>query len=159
MKKVLVSCCLLGLPTRYDATDNRSEALIDLIKQEGITPIPVCPEQLAGLPTPRSKCWFREGNGEEALKTAKGLKNEEGQDVTRLFIAGAEQTLKIATMTGCSMAILQQRSPSCGTRSIYLNEELVPGMGVTAALLKQHGIQVFSDDDLPDENYLKSLHQ
>lgn len=158
MKTVIVSSCLLGLATRYDGSDNLSRNVLDFIEEHQLIPIPVCPEQLAGLPTPRSKCWFYQGNGEHALNHGKGLQNEEGEDVTEHFIKGAEQTLEIAGLTACRLAILQQRSPSCGTRSVYLKQELTAGMGITAALLKKHGIEVFSDENLPDGKFLKSLH-
>jgi uncharacterized protein YbbK (DUF523 family) len=151
MKTVLVSSCLLGLPTRYDGSDNLSQPLIDFIDEYKLTPIPVCPEQLAGLPTPRNKCWFKRGDGKSVLIQQGSLCDERDNDVTEQFINGARQTLKIAQMTNCQLAILQQRSPSCGSKSIYLNQELTPGMGITAALLEEHGIQVFSDDSLPIE--------
>lgn len=151
IKTALISSCLLGLRTRYDGSDNYSEPLVDFLAEHNITPIPVCPEQLAGLPTPRSKCWFRSGDGKSALAQQGCLCDEQGNDVTARFIDGARQTLKIAQMTKCQVAILQQRSPSCGSQSVYLNQELTPGMGITAALLEEHGIKVFSDDNLPFE--------
>lgn len=151
MKTVLISSCLLGLRTRYDGSDNLSQPLLDFIAEHNITPIPVCPEQLSGLPTPRNKCWFKCGDGKSALAQQGSLCDELDNDVTEQFIDGARQTLKIAQMTNCQLAILQQRSPSCGSKSIYLNQELTPGMGVTAALLEEHGIQIFSDDNLPIE--------
>lgn len=151
MKTVLISSCLLGLRTRYDGSDNLSQPLVDFIAEHNLTPIPVCPEQLAGLPTPRNKCWFKRGDGKAALIQQGLLCDEQDNDVTEQFIDGARQTLKIAQMTKCQLAILQQRSPSCGTKSIYRNQELTHGMGITAALLEEHGIQVFSDDNLPIE--------
>ncbi len=68
--------------------------------------------------------------------------------MTESFLFGADETLKIALLTDCKMAILQQRSPSCGSQKIYLNDELVDGVGVTTALLKKNGLKVFGDDDL-----------
>ena len=158
MNFVLVSSCLLGLKTRYDATDNYSPGVVDFLSRHRLTPIPVCPEQLAGFPTPRPKCWFNRGDGKAVVDSSGELQDENGRDVTQLFMHGAREALKIAEMTGCHMAILQQRSPSCGSRSIYLNNQLRSGMGVTAALLKQQGLQVFSDDNLPPEKNVKNLH-
>ena len=148
MRTILVSSCLLGLKTRYDGSDNYSQPVIDYIRKNRLTPIPVCPEQLAGLSTPRSKCWFSRGDGEAVLSGNGELSNEEGKDVTESFLFGADETLKIALLTDCKMAILQQRSPSCGSQKIYLNDELVDGVGVTTALLKKNGLKVFGDDDL-----------
>ena len=148
MRTILVSSCLLGLKTRYDGSDNYSQTVIDYIRENRLTPIPVCPEQLAGLSTPRPKCWFSRGDGEAVLSGNGELSNEEGKDVTESFLHGADETLKIALLTDCQMAILQQRSPSCGSQKIYLNDELVDGVGVTTALLKKNGLKVFGDDDL-----------
>ena len=148
MATILVSSCLLGLKTRYDGADNYSQTVIDHIRKNRLTPIPVCPEQLAGLSTPRPKCWFSRGDGEAVLSGNGELSNEEGKDVTESFLFGADETLKIALLTDCKMAILQQRSPSCGSQKIYLNDELVDGVGVTTALLKKNGLKVFGDDDL-----------
>ncbi len=155
--KALVSCCLAGLKTRYDASDNYSKAVIDFLKKNNITPIPVCPEQLAGLSTPRPKCWFKRGDGRSVLKGDGTVQDEQGHDLTAKFIDGAEKTLQIARLCDCRLAILQQRSPSCGTKDIYLNQELTAGMGITAALLEEHGIQVYSDENLPTQKELKSF--
>ncbi len=145
---VLVSGCLLGLKTRYDATDNYSQTVIDFLKSNNLTPIPVCPEQLAGFTTPRPKCWFSCGNGKDAIAGQGKLISEEGKNVTEAFIMGAHETLKVARLTGCRHAILQQRSPSCGTLRIYLNQQLTEGMGVTAALLESEGLTLIGDDQL-----------
>lgn len=158
MNCILVSSCLLGLQTRYDATDNNNQDVRDFLARHQLRAIPVCPEQLAGFATPRPKCWFSHGDGEAVIEGAGRLQNEQGLDVTERFIHGAHETLKIAGMSGCQWAILQQRSPSCGTQEIYLNNQLISGMGVTAALLRQHGLEVFGDDKLPAENDVKNLH-
>jgi len=147
---VLVSSCLLGLRTRYDATDNRNEQVFEYLKRNDLIPIPVCPEQLAGLPTPRPKCWFRCGDGADTLNGTGELTDEHGRDVAQAFLHGAEEALKVARLSNCQAAILQQRSPSCGTRIIYLNEVKTAGIGVTAALLKQNGLRVLGDDELTE---------
>ncbi len=151
MRPILVSSCLLGLKTRYDGTDNYCQAVINYIETNQLTPIPVCPEQLAGLTTPRPKCWFSCGDGLTALSGQGKLCDEENRDVTDIFIHGAEECLKIAQLTHCKQAILQQRSPSCGSNNIYLNEKLVDGVGVTTALLREKGVKVFSNDNLPPQ--------
>ena len=151
MRPILVSCCLLGLKTRYDGTDNFCQAVVNYIETNQLTPIPVCPEQLAGLSTPRPKCWFSHGDGAAALAGNGEVVDENGRNLTEVFLHGAEECLKIAKLTHCKMAILQQRSPSCGSHKIYLNEELVEGVGITTAILKKNGLNVFSDDNLPTE--------
>ena len=151
MRPILVSSCLLGLKTRYDATDNYCQAVVDYIETNQLTPIPVCPEQLAGLSTPRPKCWFSHGDGAAILTGNGKLIDENGRNVTEVFLHGAQECLKIAKLTHCNMAILQQRSPSCGSQKIYLNEELIEGVGITAALLNKNGLNVFSDDNLPTQ--------
>ncbi len=152
MRPILVSSCLLGLKTRYDGTDNYSQAVVDYIKANQFTPIPVCPEQLAGLATPRPKCWFSRGDGMTVLAGNGELIDEDGQDITAIFLHGARECLKIAKLTDCKLAILQQRSPSCGSQKIYRAEELVAGVGVTTALLHKNGLNIFSDDNLPTNN-------
>jgi uncharacterized protein YbbK (DUF523 family) len=147
-RNALVSSCLLGLATRYDGSDNYNQAVIDYLKQQQLTPIPVCPEQLAGLPTPRPQCWFAAGSGETLLTGDGSLVNEYGEEVSAIFLKGAEESLKLAQLTGCRTAILKQRSPSCGNRTIHCNSELIEGLGVTAALLKETGLQVLSEEDL-----------
>ena len=151
MQSILVSSCLLGLKTRYDGTDNLCPDVMNYLRNNQLIPIPVCPEQLAGLPTPRPKCWFLRGDGNKVCTAEGCLTDENGQDVTGKFLQGAYETLKIAQLTGCTQAILQQRSPSCGTDNIYLNETLVVGMGVTTAILRKNGIIVFGHDNLPDK--------
>jgi uncharacterized protein YbbK (DUF523 family) len=160
-RTVLVSSCLLGLETRYDATDNYSQEVADYIEKSDLIPIPICPEQLAGLSTPRSKCWFASGDGAAALKGTGRLINEEGLEMTNCFIKGAEKALEIARMTGCTKAILQQRSPSCGTQKVYINQQLTEGIGITAALFRAEGIEIIGDDELarsetPDQSPKKS---
>ena len=152
MRPILVSSCLLGLKTRYDGTDNYSQPVIEYIRKNRLIPIPVCPEQLSGLSTPRPKCWFSRGDGEAVLSGNGELKSEEGKEVTQVFLHGAEECLKLATLAGCKIAILQQRSPSCGSQKVYLNEKLIEGVGVTTALLSKNGLKVFADDNLPGQN-------
>ncbi len=148
MDTILVSSCLLGICTRYDGKHKINDAVIQHLKDNKLIAIPVCPEQLGGLPTPRLKAWFTEGDGNKALHKKGKLCNEYGEDVTHLFLQGANETLKIARLTGSKSAILQQRSPSCGFGTVYLEQEQVQGDGVTAALLKKNGIKIISDDQL-----------
>lgn len=148
---VLVSACLLGLKTRYDGTDNYEQCVSDYLQQHNLMPIAVCPEQLGGLPTPRQKCWFSAGDGADILSGTGRLRNETGEDLGPVFVSGAEQALKLADLTGCRQAILKERSPSCGSNLIHCNGEVVPGMGVAAALLKQHGLEILSETTLAEK--------
>lgn len=157
-ENILVSSCLLGLSTRYDGSDNRDQAVIDYLAKNDLTSVPICPEQLAGLPTPRPRCWFTRGDGTAALAAAATLINELGEEVTATFLHGARLSGQIAQLAGCKRAILKQRSPSCGNGKIYLHGQLVNGMGVTAALLKQNGLNIISEEDLAVEQAEKYLH-
>lgn len=144
---VLVSACLLGLETRYDATHNRSEAILNHLRQQGLTAVPVCPEQLAGLPTPRTKTWFVDGDGDSIIDGQGQMCDEYGTDMAEMFLRGAEMSLQVAQINQCKTAILKQGSPSCGCGMIHRSGQKVPGRGVTAALLNQHGINLSSEDD------------
>lgn len=145
---VLVSACLLGVNCRYDGGSNHNRKLIDYLSAHKLQAIPVCPEQLAGLPTPRPKAWFTCGDGQGYLQQQAQLHNEFGQNVGPAFLLGAQETLKIARFCGCSTAIMKERSPSCGCRQIHRNNELVAGAGLASALLQQSGITVTSEEEI-----------
>ena len=151
LRPILVSSCLLGLMTRYDGSDQRSQDVLSFLEAQRLTPIPVCPEQLGGLATPRLKCWLCGGDGHAILDGKARVEDERGTDQSEAFLHGARQILQIAELTGCRAAVLQQRSPSCGTRTVYINGHLMSGMGVTAALLERSGIQLYADDSLPQK--------
>lgn len=146
---VLISACLLGVNCKYNGKNNEVENLIE--QMENVTLIPVCPEQLGGLTTPRPPA---ELNGEASVF------NNEGIDVTGQFIFGAEETLKIAKLYHCEYAILKERSPSCGSNQIYdgsFQGKVKEGEGVTAALLKQNSITVYSEENF--EELIKILKE
>lgn len=133
-EKLLVSACLLGENCKYNGGNNYTPA-VEAIR-ERFEVIPVCPEQLGGLPTPRVSS---ERVGDKVL-------TRDGQDVTEAFRQGAAKTLSIARAEGASRAVLQVRSPSCGCGTIYdgtFSGTLVPGKGVTAQLLEQNGVKVY----------------
>ena len=139
---ILVSACLLGLRCRYNAEPKTDERLLALAKTH--TLIPVCPEQLGGLPTPRPP----------AERLGERVVSNDGTDVTSAFVRGAEETLLLARTLGCKTAILKARSPSCGHGRIYdgsFTGKLIPGSGVTAELLAKNGIRVFTEDAIPDQ--------
>ena len=135
---ILVSACLLGVPCRYDGTGQADARIVSLAKSHLI--IPVCPEQLGGLPTPRPSA---ERSGTRVL-------TRDDRDVTAPFARGAEETLRLARLFSCRIAILKANSPSCGSGQIYdgcFCGRLIPGDGLTAALLKQDGLTVLSEKD------------
>lgn len=139
---VLVSACLLGLRCRYNAEPVANERVLALAKTHAL--IPVCPEQLGGLSTPRPP----------AERLCERVVSNDGTDVTSAFIRGAEEALLLARTLGCKTAILKARSPSCGHGRIYdgsFSGTLIPGSGVTAELLAKNGIRVFTEDELPDQ--------
>ncbi|WP_432735151.1 DUF523 domain-containing protein [Maridesulfovibrio sp. FT414] len=129
----IVSGCLAGLCCRYDGRDNADERVMGLVR-EGRA-VPVCPEQLGGLPTPRPACEI----------VSNRVLTEKGVDVTDNFLRGAEECLKLAKMVGARKAILKARSPSCGSGMVYdgtFSSKLVEGDGLFAAILKREGIEV-----------------
>ncbi len=154
MKKLLVSACLLGEPLRYDGNDNAGKAshlksLLSQWQEEGRI-IPVCPETLGGLPTPRPPAEILAATGSMVLDGDAGVATRQQVDVTDAFIRGAEETLILAKKHQCSAALLAARSPSCGNNLIYngsFNGTLVKGDGVTTALLKRNNILCFSPDN------------
>ena len=151
-KPILVSACLLGLHTRYDGASKLNHAVLAWLERAQLIPIPVCPEQLAGLPTPRPRTCFVAGDGRAVLDgSGSVIAVASGQRMDERFIRGARETLRIARLTGCRSALLKERSPSCGVHQIYRGEQLVAGVGVTTALLLAAGIVVQSEADLPPD--------
>jgi uncharacterized protein YbbK (DUF523 family) len=136
---IIVSACLAGIKCAWNAESKPSQKVIELIKQGKA--IPVCPEQLGGLTTPRTP----------AEKKEKKIITKEGKDVTLQFEKGANEALKIALLINCKKAILKAKSPSCGSNKIYdgtFSKTLIEGDGTFAKLLKQHNIEILTEDDL-----------
>ncbi len=139
----LVSACLAGSPCRYDGRDYLCEPVAELVAQGRA--VPVCPEQLGGLTTPRISC--------ELVDQSEEMKiiNKEGVDCTKEFMLGARRTLAIAKALGIKKAVMKSKSPSCGCGQIYdgtFSGRLIPGDGVAARLLMDNGIEVVSEKDL-----------
>ena len=117
---------------------------------KGYLVVPVCPEVMGGLPVPRPPCELKGGDGELVWQGQAGVFTEDGRDVTPAFREGASKALELAQRYGVEIAVLKDHSPSCGCNKIYdgnFRRRLVPGAGVTAALLKKHGIQVITETD------------
>ena len=136
---ILISGCLLGLKCRYDAKEKKLPEIEKLIESYNL--IPICPEQLGGLPTPRIP----------AERVKDRVITQVGVDVTKEYQIGAEEALKIAKLYNCKKAILKEKSPSCGCGKIYdgtFSRNLIVGNGVTADLLLKNGIEVFGESEI-----------
>lgn len=145
-KNLLVSACLVGINCRYDGKNQQDLNVMQLAKY--YTLIPVCPEQLGGLPTPRPASWFIKGNGVDTNNGLNNMQNEDGKNVSQNFRNGAKETLKICKLLDIKNAILKENSPSCGLKKIYLKEKLTDGKGVTTAILLKNGINVMSENEI-----------
>lgn len=133
----LISACLLGCPCRYDG---KSKPIPEDVRAllEGNTLIPVCPECLGGLPTPRPPAEIVCGQ----------VINREGRNVTEEYGRGAREVLRLARLYNADVVILRDKSPSCGTHGIYdgtFTATLCDGMGITAALLEREGIRILDE--------------
>jgi len=144
LKKIkIVSSCLAGIKCRYDGRDNIIPAIHKMVEQGEV--ITVCPEVLGGLTTPRIPAEIVVSqNGERRVI------NRDGKDVTAEFEAGAQKTLEIAQAAGAEIAIMKQRSPSCGCGQTYdgtFSGVIINADGITSALLKKNGITVLTEED------------
>ena len=137
---ILISACLLGTPCRYDGQSRKAD-ITPLTQLVSVRLVPVCPECLGGLPTPRTPA---ERVGEKVVSRA-------GIDVTEEYRLGAEKALATARENGCRYALLKERSPSCGSTFIYdgtFTGKLISGRGVCCETLESAGIRVYSEENL-----------
>ncbi|HBF42815.1 MAG TPA: DUF523 domain-containing protein [Desulfobacteraceae bacterium] len=137
----MISACLLGIHCRYDGQSSPCTKLIDLVATFPF--VPFCPEQLGGLATPRSPADIRGGDGYDVLSGSARVINTDGKDVTEAFKKGALEALRLAQLTSAEIAIMKDKSPSCGLRTPYCENPSGFGIGITAALLKSHDIRIF----------------
>jgi uncharacterized protein YbbK (DUF523 family) len=138
MKTLLISACLLGTNCKYSGGNNFCEKVLALREQYHL--VPVCPEQLGGLSTPRPP----------AERLGDRVMTQDGRDVTAQYQAGAREALGLAKSLGCTAAVLKARSPSCGCGMIYdgtFSAVLVPGNGTAAQVLLDAGIPVYTEGD------------
>lgn len=138
MDKLLVSACLLGTPCRYDGKSKADARVLAL--REKYELIPVCPEQLGGLPTPRTPSECQDNR----------VITQDGRDVTDNYRRGAEAALALCREHGCTAAVLKERSPSCGCGEIYdgtFSRALISGNGVTAELFLANGLRVYGESE------------
>ena len=139
MEKILISACLVGDKVRYDGKSQYSPLVKDLLEKYEL--VPFCPEVEGGLPTPREPSEIK---GSQVIR-------KDGKNVTREFEKGANKALALCKYLGITKAVLKENSPSCGTHMIHnghFMNRLVAGMGVTARVLKEHGIEVYSENEI-----------
>ncbi|QSX06345.1 DUF523 domain-containing protein [Sedimentibacter sp. zth1] len=136
---VLISACLIGVNCKYNGKNNLIDKLDKLMSV--CTLIPACPEQLGGLKTPRNPAEIVEGH----------VRSNDGIDVTYEYNKGAEEALKLAKLYNCKIAILKEKSPSCGYGKIYdgtFSHTSINGNGVAANLFIQNGIKVYGESEI-----------
>lgn len=137
--KILVSACLLGENCKYNGGNNRCEEIIKLGEKHKL--VPICPECFAGLPIPRVPSEIK---GDKVF-------SKDGKDLTEEFKDGAEKALYVAQEAGCQIAILKERSPSCGFGKIYdgsFSGKVIDGNGIAAQLLYENGIVILGESQL-----------
>lgn len=159
MIRVLVSACLLGEPVRFDGGDKRVENEILARWQAEGRLVPICPELAGGLGVPRPPAEIQgDGGGLAVLQGVAKVEDSQGCDVTPAFVEGARRALALAREHGALVAVLTDRSPSCGSTTIHdgsFGAGMWPGqMGVTAALLRKEGVAVFAQDALVEAQEL-----
>ena len=139
MEKILISACLVGENCKYNGGNNLNPKIDGLLEKYDL--IPFCPEEQGDLPTPRNPSEIK---GDRVLL-------DNGKDVTENFARGAKKALMLALYLKIKIAILKERSPSCGTHQVHdgsFSNTLIDGMGITAQLLKENGIKVYSEDEI-----------
>jgi uncharacterized protein YbbK (DUF523 family) len=153
MEKILVSACLVGARVRYDGADNYCDnsTFIKLLSEGRI--ITICPEVASGCSIPRPPVEIVGTNSGAGVfnGTSKAM-TKDGTDVSDMFISGAKITFNLVLQNNINIAILKSKSPSCGSSGIYdgsFNGTLIDGYGVTTYFLKQKGIEVYSEEEIP----------
>lgn len=143
-KTLLISTCLLGVNCRYDGANNALETSLISDLREKFDLVPICPEQLGGLSTPRLPA---------ELLNDKQVIRKDGVDVSAEFFKGAKEALYVAELYGASLALLKSNSPSCGKNRIYdstFTGKLIPGQGITVKAFDKHGIKVYNENEIND---------
>jgi len=155
---ILVSACLLGVDCKYNGSNSLNKDVLEFITDKGSF-VACCPELLGGLSIPRGPYEITGGTGKEVVEGDAKVLSPTGEDVTQEFLEGARKTLNIAKQNGVKLAILKARSPSCGVNRIYdgtFSGMLIKGDGVTAALLREEGIELISDEEITERNLRKT---
>lgn len=141
MQNILISACLLGVDCKYNGSNNKlDDEIINLLKEK-YNLIPVCPEIMGGMPTPRNPIEIKDGK----------VFDYDGEEFTKEFEKGSEEVLKLAKLYNSSIAILKEKSPSCGSNYIYdgtFNHQKIKGMGFTAQKLSKENIKLFNEENV-----------
>ncbi|KAA9000557.1 DUF523 domain-containing protein [Affinibrenneria salicis] len=152
MNKILISACLAGFPVRYNGSAKNSVESYLARWREQARLVAFCPELAAGFSTPRPSAEIiPSAQGRAVIAQGARVLEATGADVTERYILGAWLTLQMAQQHNCRFALLTEGSPSCGSNVIYsgrFDGTQMPGNGVTAELLRTHGIEVFSDSEI-----------
>ncbi len=143
---IIVSACLAGVNCRYDGKNSRVPRIEEMVRS--LEAVPVCPEQLGGLSTPRPPSEIRGGDGRDVISGAAGVFNSAGEDVTESYLKGAREALKIALMVSAGGAVMKEKSPACGSSLICKKGRKAPGMGVCSAMLAASGIVVCGEGEV-----------
>ncbi|MBR6817976.1 MAG: DUF523 domain-containing protein [Acidaminococcaceae bacterium] len=146
---ILISACLAGRNVKYNGSNNAVPWLCEWIERHKEQVLLVCPEVMGGLPTPRlpAEIQFSEANS-GAVPEKRRVVNKAGEDVTEQFLIGAEKVLELVKQHHITSAILKANSPSCSGFYIYdgtFSGTKIVGQGITAALLMEHGVRVYSE--------------
>ncbi|NQX44637.1 DUF523 domain-containing protein [Paenibacillus tritici] len=146
---IIVSSCLAGMKVRYNGTDCLEQGIRQLLDSRQA--VAVCPELMGGFSTPREPAEIIGGTGKDVLEGKARVIDRTGNDVTAMYIEGAYAALEQVRSLAATLVVLKENSPSCGSSMIYNGEFAgvrIPGEGVTSALLRQHGIEVISEQQL-----------
>jgi uncharacterized protein YbbK (DUF523 family) len=146
---VAISACLIGCKCRYNGCSRPQAGALKLLAAGRA--LPLCPEQLGGLSTPRPPVELSGGDGNAVLAGCARALTADGTDLTKALVQGAWETLRVVELGRLRVAVLKEGSPSCGVSRIgdgSFRGQARPGRGVTAALLARHGIEVYSEDQL-----------
>ena len=157
---ILISACLLGRNVKYSGGNNLCPWLAKYYNSDDF--IAICPECFGVLPIPRPPAEIQGCSGEDVLNGNAKVTDKDGKDVTQNFISGAQKALAYAKKHNASCAILKARSPSCGCGMIYdgtFSGGKKAGNGVTAALFLQHGIKVYTEETITEEELIKILKE
>lgn len=153
LEKILISACLLGEPLRYDGRGaSRISPLLQRWQKERRL-VAVCPEVAGGLPVPRPPAEIQGGSGGDVLRGRAKVVRHDGGDVSAAFVSGAKAALALCVEHGIRVAILTESSPACGSSQVHDGDFQgckQPGEGVTTALLRRNGIQVFNQHQLEE---------
>lgn len=155
---IIVSSCLLGVCARYDGGHNACGLLLSYAGSGHF--LPLCPEQLGGLPTPRQPAEITGGDGSDVLAGRARVIGRSGDDLSAAFVRGADQLLAIARTFPVNAAILKARSPSCGVGRIYdgsFSHTQTTGLGVAAAALAACGLPLYTEETIDEQTLLSLL--